>query len=150
MCWNRKKAGICSNCKGAFSLKGDWHNNKISKRLDEEFPHNFSICDIDGAVRVFYKEDGSYKTRLVIYESKHKNESPSQTQLQTLYILAQNIQWENFDKYSGVFLIFHDEGAKTLSVNKIIETGYKKYGWEEIKKIKMDSFYNWVSAQDKR
>ena len=68
-------------------MKDDWHNNKISKELDEKYPHDFSICDIDGACRKYYKDNGYWKTRLIIYESKNIDETITQTQLGTLYSL---------------------------------------------------------------
>ncbi len=100
-------------------MKDDWHNNKISKKLDEEYPHDFSICDIDGACRVFYKHEGKSKSRLVIYESKYLNEPIHQTQLQTLFEISNSMKWENFDKQSGVFVIRHDSNVWNLKVHKI-------------------------------
>jgi len=134
-------------------MKDSWHNNKISKKLNEEYPHDFSICDIDGACRVFFKEDGKYKNRLVIYESKEINEEIKQTQLNTLWEINANMRWENFDEYSGVYLIRHDEEIWNLKIYKIQKIiGYQKliFECEFIKDMTMDGFYNWISATDKR
>lgn len=134
-------------------MKNDWHNNLISKKLDEEYPHDFSICDIDGACRVFYKHEGNYKSRLVIYESKHLNEPIHQTQLQTLFEISDNMNWENFDKQSGVFVIRHDNNVWNLKVHKIKKAvGYGRplFECQLIKEMTFDNFYNWISAADKR
>ena len=134
-------------------MKNDWHNNKISKRLDEEYPHDFSICDIDGACRVFYKENNFYKNRLVIYESKELSEIITQTQLNTLFVLDHNIKWENFDEFSGLFIIRHDINIWNLKVMKIIEiVGYGRplFDCQIVKEITLDDFYNWISATNKR
>jgi hypothetical protein len=131
-------------------MKDSWQNNKISKKLNEEYPHDFSICDIDGICRCFYKQNNTWKQRFVIYESKEKNEEASQTQLQSLYELDKSIKWENFDEHSGVYLLKHDEDVKCIDVYKIKENGFHKYQYEKIGETTMDRFYNWVSVKDKR
>jgi len=85
-------------------MKDSWHNNLIGKKLNEEYAHDFSICDIDGAVRCGYKEY-DYKTRFIIYESKYQNEKLSTTQLDTLKLLNKAIHWDMFDTHSGIFII---------------------------------------------
>lgn len=134
-------------------MKNDWHNNLISKMLDEKYPHDFSICDIDGVCRVFYKINNEWKTRLIIYESKMINEPISQTQMQTLYQINKNINWSSFDKQSGLYVIKHDENIINLDIYNIIEVigyGMPLFELKLIKSITMDDFYNWISATDKR
>lgn len=136
-------------------MKNDWHNNLISKRLDEEYPHDFSICDIDGVTRVFYKAKNGYKNRLIIYESKHKNEPASQQQLETLFLLNDIIDWSKLDSRSGLYLITHDESATHLEKCKITRTFDKgsnkyRYGYDTVDHTTIDNFYKLVSAQDKR
>jgi hypothetical protein len=128
-----------------------WYNNEIGKRLYEEYRHDFSVCDIDGVCRKFYKQNNSWNTRLVIYESKHENEEISDTQLNTLYVLDKSIDWRNFDKYSGIFLIKHNENLSQLELNKIVnvsETIKPRFELNYIKTIDMDGFYNWISCKD--
>lgn len=136
-------------------MKDSWHNNKISKKLNEEYKHDFSICDIDGICRCFYKQDNTWVTRFIIYESKEESESASQTQLQSLYELDVNIKWENFDDMSGVYLLKHDEEISNINrckIKKVINGGYSRptFTYEKIDTITMDDFYNWISAKDKR
>lgn len=88
-------------------MKNDWQNNRISKKLNLEFPTYFSLCDIDGAVRC---EPSQYneidKTRLIIYESKNENEKPMKEQQHTtLKIIQASIDWSRFDSESGVFVM---------------------------------------------
>jgi len=140
------------------SDNGEWCNNLISKKLNLRYKHDFSICDVDGVCRCFYKIDDNWITRMVIYESKHKDEIPSQTQLQSLYYLDNSIKWEIFDKRSGLFLLRimeldSNNEPSILEINKIIEIGWKKYFLEKIKgncTISFEQFYNWISAKDKR
>jgi len=83
-------------------MKDTWHNNRISEKLNKEYKKDFSICDIDGAVRCNYVN----KTRFIIYESKNENEKlMGASQLITLKILNSSIDWTKFDEYSGVFVL---------------------------------------------
>ena len=83
-------------------MKGTWHNNRISEKLNKEFKKDFSMCDIDGAVRCQYGRN----TRFIIYESKNEMERPMGTsQLTTLKLLNDSVKWENFDDYSGVYVM---------------------------------------------
>lgn len=85
-------------------MKDFWQNNRISKKLNEEYPRDFSICDIDGAVRCFYGGD-VFKIRFIIYESKNDYEKITETQLKTLKLLSDSINWKIFDDYSGVVIL---------------------------------------------
>ena len=83
-------------------MKNTWHNNRISEKLNKEYKKDFSICDIDGAVRCQYGK----QTRLIIYESKNINERlMGSSQLITLKILNDCIEWKKFDAYSGVYVL---------------------------------------------
>jgi len=131
-------------------MKNEWYNNEISKRLYEQYNHDFSICDIDGVCRKFYKKDKIWMTRLVIYESKYEREYFSQTQMGTLHVLDKNINWNSFDKYSGVYAILHDADLIKLKIHKILSDNKlpPKYSIKFIKEITMDSFYKWISVKD--
>jgi len=132
-------------------MTNEWYNNEISKRLYKHYNHDFSICDIDGVCRKFYRDGNEWKTRLVIYESKYEKEYFSQTQMNTLYVLDKNINWNNFDKHSGVYAIIHNKDLSELSINKILnisKTIKFKGELNHIKFMSLDSFYNWISVKD--
>ena len=83
-------------------MKGTWHNNRISEKLNKEYKKDFSLCDIDGAVRCNY----SKHIRFIIYESKNIYEkNMGESQLTTLKVLNDSIDWDNFDEYSGVYVM---------------------------------------------
>ncbi len=86
-------------------MKHTWHNNRISQKLEEEFPRDFSICDIDGTVRYEYEEGNKLKCRLIIYESKNQFEKISKSQIKTLKKINNNIKWSSFDETSGIYII---------------------------------------------
>lgn len=93
-----------------------WHNNRISKKLNEEYKRDFSICDIDGLVRCHYKKDKLWHTRLIIYESKNIYEKQiGDSQKASLLLLEKSIDWKQFDFYSGVYLI------KIIDLDKKLE-----------------------------
>lgn len=96
-------------------MKNTWHNNRISEKLNKEYSRDFSICDIDGVVRCHYKVNGKTKTRLIIYESKNKNEKKmGKSQLLSLNHLNDSIDWPKFDNYSGLFVIVINDLIKDL------------------------------------
>ena len=117
-------------------MKNTWHNNRISEKLNKEYKKDFSICDIDGAVRCQYGE----KTRLIIYESKNINErSMGSSQLTTLKLLNDSIDWSNFDAYSGVYVF------KIMDLqNEIIWYNLKGF---EIRKTTFQELYNIFSCR---
>lgn len=83
-----------------------WHNNRISEKLNTNFPKDFSICDIDGAVRCEYNLDGIWKKRFIIYESKNENEKKmGDSQKKTLKLINDSIDWSKFDSYSGLYIL---------------------------------------------
>lgn len=125
------------------------YNNLINEKLSK-YKHDFSICDIDGACRCFYKQDNEWKCRIVLYEAKYANEEATETQLATLYTLKNNINWQNFDEKSGVFLFRHDDSLQNIKIYKIIEINFQEHILEQINEITIDELYNWVSAKDKR
>jgi hypothetical protein len=86
-------------------MENEWYNNRISKKLNIEYPRDFSICDIDGAVRFGYYKDRVHNNRFIIYESKNELEKPmGKSQLTSLKMLSDAIDWTKFDEYSGVFV----------------------------------------------
>ena len=111
---------------------GTWYNNRISEKLNKEYAKDFSLCDIDGCIRCHYKtEDGLIKIRFIIYESKNENEKEmGDAQHKTLKMLEQSIKWENFDKYSGLFII------------KIIDTSNKLEWYDLNKKMVRTTTFN--------
>lgn len=87
-------------------MKGTWHNNRISEKLNKEYKKDFSICDIDGAVRCAYIKNNVWHNRFIIYESKNEKEKDiGDAQLKTLKLINDNFNWTKFDEYSGVFII---------------------------------------------
>ena len=83
-----------------------WHNNRISEKLNLEYPKDFSICDIDGLVKCFYTENNKIKVRFIIYESKNIHEKAmGKAQLTSLKILNDSIDWSKFDEFSGVYVL---------------------------------------------
>ena len=96
---------------------GTWCNNRISEKLNQDYPRDFSLSDIDGCIRCHYKTiNGEIQTRLIIYESKNEKEKEmGGAQYKTLSILNNSIKWENFDKYSGLFII------KIVDINNRLE-----------------------------
>ena len=88
-------------------MKNDWQNNRISKKLNLEYPTYFSLCDIDGAVRCEPTQFNDIdKTRLIIYESKNEKEKlMGNSQLTTLKTIQESIDWSSFDAESGVFVM---------------------------------------------
>lgn len=117
-----------------------WHNNRISKKLNEDYPRSFSICDIDGLVRCNYKENGAWITRFIIYESKNDNEKPmNDAQKKSLELLDFSINWKQFDKYSGLYVL------KIIDINQ-------KIIWYNIKgenkyETTFDELYNIFSCK---
>lgn len=87
-------------------MKGTWHNNRISEKLNKEYKKDFTICDIDGAVRCAYIKNNVWHNRFIIYESKNEYEKDiGDAQLKTLKLINDNFNWTKFDEYSGVFII---------------------------------------------
>jgi hypothetical protein len=85
---------------------GTWHNNRISEKLNKEYSKDFSICDIDGVVRCNYYAEGIKKTRFIIYESKNEFEkSMGISQLSSLKLIRDSIDWKKFDEFSGVYVL---------------------------------------------
>ena len=121
-------------------MKNDWQNNRISKKLNLEYKKDFSICDIDGAVRCQYGE----KTRFIIYESKNEYErNMGNSQLTTLRLLQDAINWQKFDEYSGVFVL------KIIDLDKdnIKEIVWYDLKGTEIRKTTFKELYNIFSCR---
>lgn len=83
-----------------------WHNNRISKKLNEEYDKTFSLCDIDGMIRTHYYDKSCLKTRFIIYESKNDLEKKmGSSQLKSLRLLESSVNWNSFDSFSGLFIL---------------------------------------------
>lgn len=131
-------------------MKTYWQNNIISKRLNEDFPHDFSICDIDGVCRCGYKDkNGKQKIRLIIYECKYENEKESKTQMDTLNFLKEFIDWSKFDSKSGVCLLrVMDENADNLKIYSFKRNGIK-YEKKFLRDLTIKDFYNLISVKNR-
>lgn len=118
-------------------MTGEWYNNRIGKKLYEDYPHDFSICDIDGLVRFSYWSD-----RMIIYESKNERESISRSQLTSLRKLDSAIDWSRFDDLSGAYII------KIVD----IDTDLRWYNLQGhlIFRTTFDELYNIFSGKDVR
>ena len=120
----------------------DWCNNRISKNLYEDYPKDFSLCDIDGAVKCFYKDQETGKTviRFIIYESKNEHEREmGKSQLSTLKIIDDAINWKQFDKYSGLYVL----KIKDID-NEII---WENLQSKEIRRTTFEELYNIFSCK---
>lgn len=127
------------------SIDYNWCNNAIGAKLNKDYPRDFSLCDIDGLVRKEYVSSSKHYTRMIIYESKHENEKIGTSQLKSLTTLSASIRWENFDNYSGVFILRHDEELNDVIVYKIHENDWQRRG-----EISFETLYAWFSALDKK
>jgi hypothetical protein len=123
-------------------MKDTWHNNRIGKKLNEEFSKDFAICDVDGLVKCFYTDNkGQIHTRLIIYESKNENEKKmGAAQRNTLQTLANSIDWSKFDSLSGLFVL------KIVDIdNRII---WYDINGEKIRETTFAELYNIFSCKD--
>lgn len=128
-----------------------WQNNEIGKILSEKYKHDFSVCDVDGICRHNVKVGRDIFKRLIIYESKNPNEAASQTQLETLYDIQENMKWENFDASSGVYLLKHYGDTENITICKIVlNHHYVKLYYEviEILDSTISEFYNWITHRE--
>jgi hypothetical protein len=121
---------------------GTWHNNIISKKLNEEYPRDFSIHDIDGVCRCNYTDDeGESKIRLIIYESKYEKEKIGKEQLQTLRLINESMNWDEFDDKSGVFIIrVPDDNVGYMKIYSIYN--------ELLYEYTMDEFHDFISVDE--
>ena len=118
-----------------------WQNNLIGKTLNEDYPRKFSLCDIDGLIRMGYYLNKVNYQRLIIYESKFENERPmKKPQLDSLKMLYNSIDWSKFDKYSGLFVLKVSTDEGKISNIKWYDLNYKF-----IRNTSMDEFYNLIS-----
>lgn len=117
-------------------MTNEWYNNRIGKKLHEEYPHDFSICDIDGLVRLSY-----WSTRLIVYESKNDNEkNMGYPQRTSLKLLESVIDWSRLDQMSGVFVL------RIVDIdNEIVWTDLDGH---EVRRTTFDELYNIFSAKD--
>jgi len=119
-------------------MRNEWYNNLIGKKLFEEYPHDFSVCDIDGAVRCRYGD----QTRLIFYESKNAGERISRTQIETLRVIESNINWHAFDYMSGVYIL------RIIDIDSIIE--WRNLDNQLVHVTNFDQLYAIFSAKDAR
>lgn len=124
----------------------DWCNNDISQRLAKDYPHDFSICDVDGIVRKEYILGYTHYTRFIVYESKHERELFSLSQLKTLSALSSAVDWKKFDRYSGVYGIRHNDDLTTFRIYNITDNQALDLGTMN----GFDSLYQWFSKAPKQ
>lgn len=116
-------------------------NNPINGMMAAEFPHDFSICDIDGTVRKHYMAYGQREMRFLITEVKKWNEPIHGTQEDTLLFLSSSLQWEKCDNESGVYIVKHSEHMDSFDVYDVYSK-YHKYTFNPIE------LHNWYSPPD--
>ena len=116
-------------------------NNYFNERINKEMKHSFSIMDIDGCVLKNYKFRDHWKKRLILYETKNIGEELTETQLQTLRTLFFNINWQKFDKKSGVY-VFNDKDGKFDEVEVKGLFGKKCFT------LKFNEFFDWFNANE--
>jgi len=114
---------------------GEWYNNEIGKKLNEEYPHDFSLCDIDGLARFSY-----WNKRVIIYESKHKNETMRYSQKESLRILDNAIDWSKFDDMSGLYIL------RVIDLEDHIE--WWKLNGEKVRITTFKELYDIFSGKD--
>lgn len=120
-------------------MKTGWCNNLLNKRINEELPKDFSLCDLDGCVHCFYPGG----IRFIIYECKRKNEKLSLSQLRALKLLKDSIDWTKFDNYSGVFIIKElTENFEILTIEDLNE--------HELVKGDLNYLHYWFGCKDKK
>lgn len=102
----------------------EWYNNRIGKELNQNYPKDFSLCDVDGIVRCHYSINEDLFTRLIIYESKNNQEKKmGKSQLMSLRKLQEAINWSMFDSMSGVYvlqIIDIDENIRWYSLDGVL------------------------------
>ena len=125
-------------------MRDTWHNNLISKELSLYYPHDFSICDLNGVVRWSFFRNGEQKHRLIIYESKNQYEKISNTQLESLRILNEHIDWTDFDNYSGCYII---KIIKEKKDKRPVEMEWYNLYDKMIRKTTMDELYKIFSGK---
>jgi hypothetical protein len=99
-CFNCEKNLYCKEC----GKPVDWQDNILNKILND-FNHDFSICNIDGAARWEPFKFKDRKKRFIIYEVKWEKEKLGPEQRKTLCELIKCIKWEMYDSESGVYTI---------------------------------------------
>jgi hypothetical protein len=116
-----------------------WQNNLLNRRIHEELPKDFSLCDLDACVHCFYPGG----VRFIIYECKRKNERLSPSQLRALKLLKNSIDWIKFDNHSGVFIIRElTENFNTLVVEDL--------DGHELINTDLNYLHYWFSCKDKK
>ena len=124
-------------------MTGEWYNNRIGKKLYEEFPRDFSVCDVDGLVRFEYYKNNSHYTRLIIYESKNEDERPMKSaQYKSLKMIDEAINWHMFDYLSGLFVL------KIRDIDKSIF--WYTMDRELVRETTFQELYNIFSGKDIR
>jgi len=114
----------------------DWWNNRISKKLNLEYPFDFSTQDIDGVVRCHYTIDGEIFTRLILYESKNVREKTmGSSQLKTLQLIEKSIDWSKFDSFSGLFVLVIVDIDTSINWYKLDRTKVRNTTFDELYKI---------------
>jgi len=128
-------------------LKDSWHNNELGKILNEKYPHDFSMCDIDSICRWNNFKNQNALKRLIIYESKYHMEKLSITQAESLLELQKSIDWNNYDSSSGLFIIRYC--VKPLEIDSPIQLFRLTMNLKEQLFINcfIDDFYKLISGK---
>ena len=130
-------------------------NSLINKIMNEKYPHSFGLMDIDGISRVEYYKNGIQYSRMIIYESKYpmefdKMQRKITSQLRTLLLLNNCINWNKLDNLSGIN-IFRTEYIQKQESNKL--KNLDVYTINDLKNPKwkgmsIDELYELLSAKE--
>jgi hypothetical protein len=130
-------------------------NNIISKIMYEKYPRTFSLMDLDAVIRVDYAINQKQYQRLIICETKYPLEFLSmqqkrKAQLKTLNLIQDSIDWNKFDKYSGVYILVaeylekeNSDNLKTVDIYSIKDLKNPKW-----KSVSLDRLYKFFSNKD--
>lgn len=120
----------------------NWCNNRVNRAMAERYPHDFSICDVDGLVRCHYVSQSINKTRMILFESKYPHEKISDSQIKTLTEFSASVRWEKYDSMSGVYLIRY-ESENSIDVYRVCNDSM----YYRANLSSMDRLYEWFSAK---
>jgi len=146
-----------------------WQNNLLNKILYEEFPHDFTLEDIDGITHCFIFVLN--KIKIVIYDTKNTSEKIGGQQLRMLYILKMILHLlikvykvKEFDEKSAVYIIRFPELKKGEYLHKqdklrlydivkdqkgkeMFPWDIKAYSIQYFKTVTVDNFYKMITAK---
>lgn len=102
----------------------EWCNNPINKIMANQFPHDFSIMDIDGMI---VKEYGN-KIRILFTEIKNIGEKSSNRQNIGYSYIFNSFNWSKYDIFSGIYKIYHNTNLDKFDIYKMNNDGFEFKG----------------------